>query len=69
MVVSGLPERNGDKHVTEMAYVALDLIQAVTNFRMPHDPEGCLRIRIGMVKLKYLYSISSVSYLRSMGFF
>jgi atrial natriuretic peptide receptor A/atrial natriuretic peptide receptor B len=48
MVVSGLPERNGDKHVTEMAYVALDLIQAVTNFRMPHDPEGCLRIRIGI---------------------
>lgn len=47
MVVSGLPERNGDKHASEMAYVALDLQQAVRNFRMPHDPDGHLRIRIG----------------------
>ncbi|CAC5423154.1 Guanylate cyclase soluble subunit beta-2,Soluble guanylate cyclase gcy-31,Soluble guanylate cyclase gcy-35,Head-specific guanylate cyclase,Receptor-type guanylate cyclase gcy-28,Soluble guanylate cyclase gcy-36,Guanylate cyclase soluble subunit alpha-1,Retinal guanylyl cyclase 2,Heat-stable enterotoxin receptor,Soluble guanylate cyclase 88E,Guanylate cyclase soluble subunit beta-1,Guanylate cyclase soluble subunit alpha-2 [Mytilus coruscus] len=48
MVVSGLPERNGDKHASEMAYVALDLLDGVRNFRMPHDPEGCLRIRIGL---------------------
>lgn len=48
MVVSGLPERNGDKHVTEMAYVSLDLLNAVKNFRMPHNPEGCIRIRIGL---------------------
>lgn len=47
MVVSGLPERNGDKHASEMAYVALDLQQAVRNFRMPHNPDGHLRIRIG----------------------
>ncbi|XP_071182085.1 atrial natriuretic peptide receptor 1-like [Mytilus edulis] len=48
MVVSGLPERNGDKHVSEMAYVALDLLQAVRMFRLPHDPGSCLRIRIGL---------------------
>lgn len=49
MVVSGLPDRNGDKHASEMAYVALDLLDGVRNFRMPHDPEGCLRIRIGNI--------------------
>ncbi|XP_052067318.1 atrial natriuretic peptide receptor 1-like [Mytilus californianus] len=48
MVVSGLPERNGDKHASEMAYVALDLLHAVRMFRLPHDPESCLRIRIGL---------------------
>ncbi|XP_063399114.1 atrial natriuretic peptide receptor 1-like [Mytilus trossulus] len=48
MVVSGLPERNGDKHVSEMAYVALDLLHAVRMFRLPHDPGSCLRIRIGL---------------------
>lgn len=47
MVVSGLPERNGDKHVSEMAYVALDLLHAVRMFRLPHDPGSCLQIRIG----------------------
>ncbi|VDH92810.1 Hypothetical predicted protein, partial [Mytilus galloprovincialis] len=48
MVVSGLPERNGDKHVSEMAYVALDLLHAVRMFRLPHDPGSCLQIRIGL---------------------
>ncbi|CAC5423157.1 Guanylate cyclase soluble subunit beta-2,Guanylyl cyclase GC-E,Retinal guanylyl cyclase 1,Soluble guanylate cyclase gcy-31,Receptor-type guanylate cyclase gcy-28,Soluble guanylate cyclase gcy-35,Receptor-type guanylate cyclase gcy-4,Guanylate cyclase soluble subunit alpha-1,Receptor-type guanylate cyclase gcy-21,Retinal guanylyl cyclase 2,Heat-stable enterotoxin receptor,Soluble guanylate cyclase 88E,Guanylate cyclase soluble subunit beta-1,Receptor-type guanylate cyclase gcy-13,Receptor-type guanylate cyc len=56
MVVSGLPERNGDKHASEMAYVALDLLHVVRMFRLPHDPESCLRIRIGKHNYGLIYS-------------
>ncbi|ESP04728.1 hypothetical protein LOTGIDRAFT_135733, partial [Lottia gigantea] len=48
MVASGLPQRNGDKHVTEMCDMALNLLKVVISFRIPHKPETQLKIRIGL---------------------
>ncbi|KAK3101586.1 hypothetical protein FSP39_004669 [Pinctada imbricata] len=48
MIVSGLPERNGDKHVTEIATAAIELLEAVKRFEIPHLPGQRLQIRIGL---------------------
>ena len=48
MVASGLPQRNGQRHATEIANMALDILSAVGSFRMRHMPEVSLRIRIGL---------------------
>ncbi|KAI9565481.1 hypothetical protein GHT06_009273 [Daphnia sinensis] len=47
MVVSGLPHRNGLKHVGEIATMSLDLIAGVKSFRIPHRPNQPVSIRIG----------------------
>ena len=47
MIVSGLPERNGDRHVMEIAAVAIELLEAVKRFEIPHLPGQRLQIRIG----------------------
>lgn len=36
MVASGLPVKNGDKHVSEIATMALDLLDASGLFKVPH---------------------------------
>ncbi|XP_013417913.1 uncharacterized protein LOC106179004 [Lingula anatina] len=48
MVVSGLPEPNADKHATEIALMALELMKLVNSFEIPHLPGERLRIRIGV---------------------
>ena len=49
MVVSGLPKKNGDRHASEIANLALDLLSAVfTNFHIRHMPDIKLKLRIGM---------------------
>ena len=49
MVVSGIPRRNGDRHVVEIANLALELMEACyTEFRMHHRPGDTLPLRIGM---------------------
>ncbi|ELU09639.1 hypothetical protein CAPTEDRAFT_119081 [Capitella teleta] len=49
MVVSGLPERNGVRHVNEIANMALDLLSAVyTTCRIRHRPNERLLLRIGI---------------------
>lgn len=48
MVVSGLPERNGDKHVDEIAKMALDLVAAVRQVCIPHMPNERLQLRAGI---------------------
>ncbi|XP_049809324.1 adenylate cyclase type 5 [Schistocerca nitens] len=47
MVASGLPVKNGDKHVTEVATMALDLLAAAALFPVPHRPGETLQIRCG----------------------
>ena len=47
MIVSGLPERNGNLHVKEIAWVALNILRSVLNFNIPHKPNKQLQIRIG----------------------
>ncbi|KAM3617288.1 uncharacterized protein V6R79_004220 [Siganus canaliculatus] len=48
MVVSGLPERNGDKHADEIAKMALDLVAAVRQVSIPHMPNQRLQLRAGI---------------------
>ncbi|XP_026674281.1 uncharacterized protein LOC108630979 isoform X2 [Ceratina calcarata] len=47
MVASGLPVRNGDKHVSEIATMALDLLEASSIFQVPKRPGERLQIRSG----------------------
>lgn len=47
MLVSGLPERNGNLHVKEIASVALNILKSVMTFKVPHKPDKELQIRIG----------------------
>ncbi|CAD5125101.1 DgyrCDS13346 [Dimorphilus gyrociliatus] len=48
MVVSGLPKRNGKRHATEIADVALHLLDSVKEFKIRHRPEEQLKLRIGI---------------------
>ena len=48
MVVSGLPEPNGQKHAQEIAGMALDLLEKSKRFQIPHRPNTPFQIRVGM---------------------
>ncbi|CAG2104529.1 unnamed protein product [Medioppia subpectinata] len=48
MVVSGLPERIGDRHAKEIASMALELLESVKTFRIRHKPDEKLQLRIGI---------------------
>uniref|UniRef100_A0A1I8PRX9 guanylate cyclase n=2 Tax=Stomoxys calcitrans TaxID=35570 RepID=A0A1I8PRX9_STOCA len=47
MVASGLPVKNGNKHITEIATMALDLLDASSCFKIPRSME-ILQIRCGV---------------------
>ena len=47
MCVSGIPIRNGQRHVTEIARMSLDIIDAARHFHIASMPEVCLSLRIG----------------------
>ncbi|XP_071527452.1 uncharacterized protein [Panulirus ornatus] len=48
MVVSGLPHPNGLRHASELANMALDLIEGAKSFEIPHRPDKSLLIRAGI---------------------
>lgn len=48
MVVSGLPQRNGDKHAGEIAMMSLDLVCGISGFIIPHMRNRTLEIRVGV---------------------
>ena len=48
MVVSGLPVRNGNRHVAEIANMSLDFLNSVNKFKVRHKPDLKLSLRIGM---------------------
>lgn len=48
MVVSGVPERNGLQHASEIATMALNLMSTVTTFQIPHKPKATLQLRVGI---------------------
>ena len=48
MVVSGLPQRNGMRHVDQIARMALDLVKAVDELNLPQFPKRQLSVRIGI---------------------
>ena len=48
MCVSGVPERNGDRHAAEIANMALDLLVATGAFKIRHKHGVRLQLRIGL---------------------
>eukprot|EP00794_Sanderia_malayensis_P016937 gene16937-18644_t len=48
MVVSGLPTRIGKRHAGEIAKLSLDLLSAMTTFKIRHKPDYQLQLRIGI---------------------
>jgi len=48
--MSGVPVRNGNRHVAEIANVSLDLLSAVTHFKIRHRPHQQLQLRIGQYR-------------------
>uniref|UniRef100_A0A182J455 Guanylate cyclase n=1 Tax=Anopheles atroparvus TaxID=41427 RepID=A0A182J455_ANOAO len=48
MVVSGLPITNENRHVGEIASMALELLQAVRSHVIAHRPNETLKLRIGI---------------------
>ncbi|KAG6449579.1 hypothetical protein O3G_MSEX006116 [Manduca sexta] len=48
MVVSGLPIRNNDRHVGEIASMALELLNAAKSHKIAHRPNETLKLRIGI---------------------
>ncbi|KAK2579330.1 hypothetical protein KPH14_008282 [Odynerus spinipes] len=48
MVVSGLPERNGDEHAREIGLMALAILDAVRSFTIMHKQDTQLSVRIGI---------------------
>jgi PAS domain S-box-containing protein len=53
MVASGLPKRNGKKHASEIAKMALHMMRDLENFKVPHLPDFKLRMRIGINSGKF----------------
>ncbi|XP_063976450.1 atrial natriuretic peptide receptor 1 isoform X2 [Diachasmimorpha longicaudata] len=47
MVVSGLPQRNGDEHAKEIGLMALAILDAVASFKIMHKQDSQLSVRIG----------------------
>ncbi|XP_076472065.1 atrial natriuretic peptide receptor 2-like [Babylonia areolata] len=48
MLVSGLPKRNGDNHICQIADASLDIMSSIGTFSIPHLPDRKLHIRIGI---------------------
>lgn len=48
VMVSGVPQRNGDNHVTEIATMALDMVNAAATFNIRHMPGTSLQLRVAM---------------------
>ena len=45
--LTGLPKRNGKRHVAEIANVALDIMNTINHMDIPHMPGVTFRLRIG----------------------
>ncbi|KJH40286.1 adenylate/guanylate cyclase catalytic domain protein [Dictyocaulus viviparus] len=47
MIVSGVPNENGNNHVQHIADIALKMRSFVSNFKLAHRPEELMMVRIG----------------------
>ncbi|CAL2041129.1 unnamed protein product [Caenorhabditis brenneri] len=47
MVVSGVPEENGHRHINEIASIALDVHKFLSEFVLPHKPGTKVQCRLG----------------------
>ncbi len=62
MVASGLPQRNGDKHCVEIAFMALEIQERVQTFCSPASTDP-VRIRIGLHSGMISYILSNKHYM------
>ena len=46
MVVSGIPQRNGDSHTREIAGMALSFMESIDCFTVRHKPAVKLKLRL-----------------------
>ncbi|KAH0623746.1 hypothetical protein JD844_006843, partial [Phrynosoma platyrhinos] len=68
MVASGLPIRNGMKHVEEIATMSLHFLSAMISFKIRHMPNEKLRLRIGIhTALQIHVSMITANALQSIG--
>lgn len=63
MVVSGLPQQNLDGHATEMANMALDVRETISQMTVLHLPGEMLQMRIGLNSGKIIATPGSVNLL------
>ncbi|GMS84478.1 hypothetical protein PENTCL1PPCAC_6653, partial [Pristionchus entomophagus] len=47
MVVSGIPEENGKRHVAHVADIALEIFEFLKHFEIPHRKDQRIRCRLG----------------------
>ena len=47
-MVSGVPQRNGNSHVGEVATMALDMVNYAAAFNVNHVPGTSLQLRVAM---------------------
>ncbi|EYC24027.1 hypothetical protein Y032_0014g2276 [Ancylostoma ceylanicum] len=47
MIVSGVPNENGNNHVQHIADIALKMRSFVSNFKLAHRPDEVMMVRIG----------------------
>ncbi|CAB3397505.1 unnamed protein product [Caenorhabditis bovis] len=48
LCVSGLPKRNGQEHINNIAKMSLELIENIKSFRIAHLPQERVNIRVGV---------------------
>uniref|UniRef100_A0A8R1HLR7 Guanylate cyclase n=1 Tax=Caenorhabditis japonica TaxID=281687 RepID=A0A8R1HLR7_CAEJA len=48
LCVSGLPHRNGNEHVRQIALMSLAFLSSLESFRIPHLPHERINLRIGI---------------------
>ncbi|XP_064611689.1 uncharacterized protein LOC135475688 [Liolophura sinensis] len=48
MISSGVPRRNGNKHVTEIANLALDLVNVFSDLEIIYSPESRVSFKLGI---------------------
>ena len=56
LVVSGLPERNGNLHAREISLLSLDIVTALRDFLIPKSDEH-VQVRIGMHSGTYIFNV------------
>ena len=57
MVASGLPIKNGKEHARQICLMALNLLQEVMSFRLPHRPQEKLKLRSGIHSGKLIVTV------------
>ena len=64
MVASGLPIKNGNRHAGEISNMSLDLLSAMSTFKIRHLPGTQLQLRVGIHTGEFATCLRTFSSLR-----